>query len=241
VTKMIYRPTVLTLVGAAVTLAAIAGTTGYVLGRAPALPSVLAVHFDEHGIADRFVPISYSIVFVPVYIQLTLAVLFGAIAGVLLYRSNRTRQAVEDEVSRQERERMLVTAEAISLLSAIWVTFQGLLVIRLFMMWQAMCCGLGLVYYRALVVAIVLSVIVGIRAGVNVRYPRPALRQTDPAHWRFMGLYVNRSNPAFFVPLRNGVGWTVNLGRPQVVVVIGVIVSLAIWAPLRILRLLLGQ
>ena len=59
---------------------------------------------------------------------------------------------------------MVMTAEAISLLAAIWVTFQGLLAIRLFMMWQLMCCGLGSIYYQALVVCIVLSVVVGIRA-----------------------------------------------------------------------------
>ena len=123
--KMIYRPTVLTLLGVAATIAAVSWTTGYVLGRAPALPPVLAVHFDGEGIADRFVQASYPIVLVPVWIQLTLAIVFGTVAGVLLYRTQTTRSAVEDEMSRQERERMLMAAEAISLLSAIWVSVPG--------------------------------------------------------------------------------------------------------------------
>ena len=120
--KIIYRPTVLTLVGVATTIAAISGTTGYILGRATSVPSLLAVHFDDQGIADRFVRASYPIILVPVWIQLSLAIMFGAIAAVLLYRGNKTRSAVENEVSRQERERMLMTAEAITLLAAIWVT-----------------------------------------------------------------------------------------------------------------------
>ena len=150
---------------------------------------MLAVHFDDQAIADRFVRASYPIILVPVWIQLTLAIVFGAIAGVLLYRTQKTRSAVEDEVSRQERERMLMTAEAISLLAAIWVTFQGLLAVRLIMMWQIMCCGLGDIYYQSLVVCIVLSAIVGVRAAVYLQYPKPVVRETEDVHWRFRGVY----------------------------------------------------
>ena len=239
--KMIYRPTVLTLVGLATTISAIAGTTGYILGRAPYLPQMLAVHFDDQGIADRFVRASYSVALVPVWIQLTLALVCVAIAAVLLHRSQPTRHAVEDQTSRQERERMLVTAESISLLSAIWVTFQGLLAIRLLMMWQRMCCGLGAVYYQGLVVCIVLSIVVGIRAAVYLQFPRPLTRPTEDAHWRFRAIYVNRDNPALFVPVRQGLGWTLNLGRPQAIVFLGVVVCLSIWAPLVIMKVLLGE
>jgi uncharacterized membrane protein len=186
---MIYRPTVLTLFGVAVTIAAISGTTGYILGRAPYLPLMLAVHFDNDRIADRFVRAAYPVVFVPVWIQLTLATVFMAIAAVLLYRTQKVRSAVEDESARHERERMLVAAEAVSLLAAIWVTFQGLLAIRLIIMWQMVCCGLGDIYYQSLVVCIVLSVIVGIRAAVYAQYPEPAVRHAREAHWRFLSLY----------------------------------------------------
>ena len=239
--KMIYRPTLLTLRGLATTIAAISGTTGYILGRAGSVPPLLPVHFDDQGIADRFVRASYAIILVPVWIQLTLAIVFGAIAGVLLYRTQKTRSAVETEVRRQERERMLMTAEAISLLAAIWVTFQGLLAIRLIMMWQLMCCGLGDVYYQSLVVCIVLSAIVGVRAAVYLQYPKPVLRETDAVYWRFPGVYVNRQDPALFVPRRDGPGWTLNFGRPQAILFLGVLLFVSIWAPIAIFRVLLGE
>ncbi len=239
--KMIYRPTVLTLLGIATTIAAIAGTTGYVLGRAPGLPGVLAVHFDSEGYADRFVRTSYAIAFVPVWIQLTLALVFGALTSVLLYRTHRARSAQEDEARRQERERMLVTAEAISLLAAIWVTFQGLLAIQLFIMWQRVCGGLGSIYYQTLFICIILSIIVGIRAAVNLHYAKPVIRSTEDAHWRFRSMYFNRKDPAVFVPLRSGAGWTINLGRPQVLAFLAVVLFFSIWAPLVILRVLLGE
>ena len=239
--KMIYRPTVLTLLGFAVTIAAISGTTGYILGRAPSLPGVLPVHFDRYGIADQFVPTSYTIALVPVWIQLTLGVVFGAISGVLLYRSQHVRSAVEHDAIRRERERMLMTSEAISLLCAIWVTFQGLLAIRLVIMWQRMCCGLGAIYYQSLVVAIVLSAIVAVRAAVYVQHPKPVAADTNSAHWRLRGIYYNPNDPSLFVPLRSGVGWTLNFGRPQAVLFFGVVLFVSIWAPVLILRVLLGE
>jgi uncharacterized membrane protein len=239
--KMISRPTFLTLLGIGTTIAAISGTTGYILGRAPSIPPLLPVHFDDEAIADRFVRASYAIILVPVWIQLGLAIIFGAIAGVVLYRSHNTRSAVENEVSRQERERMLMTAEAISLLSAIWVTFQGLLAIRLIMMWQLMCCGLGGIYYQSLIVCIVLSAIVGVRAAVYLQYPKPVMRKTEDVYWRLPGLYINRADPSLFVPLRSGPGWTLNFGRPQAIVFLGLVLAVSIWVPVFIVQVLLGE
>ena len=136
---------------------------------------------------------------------------------------------------------MLMTAEAISLLAAIWVTFQGLLAVRLIMMWQQMCCGLGDVYYQSLVVCIVLSAIVGVRAAVYLQYPKPVLRETEAVYWRFPGVYVNRKDPALFVPLRSGPGWTINFGRPQAIVFLGLVLFVTIWAPIFIFQVLLGE
>ena len=237
----IYRPTVLTLVAVATTIAAVFWTVGFILGRAPLLPRFLAVHFDHDGIADKWLPPSLALVFVPVWIQLTLAIVFGAIASVLLYRTQRERQAVEDEINRQDRERMLVTAEAIFLLAAIWVTFQGLGAVRLIIMWQRGCCGMGDFYFQALVAAIVLSIVVGIRAAVYLRHPRPAMRPTNDAHWRFQSLYFNPQDPALFVPMRRGVGWTLNFGRPRAILFLTIFLVFGIGAPLLILRLLLGE
>ena len=239
--KILYRPTVLTLLGVAATIAAIASTLGYILGRAPALPAILPVHFDSEGIADRFVRASYPIVLVPVWIQLALALLFGAMSAILLYRTRRVRSAVEDDHTRQERERMLITAEAISLLAALWVAFQGLLAVRLIIMWQNMCCGLGEVYYQTLLVCIVLSVMVGIRAAVYVRYPTPVRKATDDAYWHLSGVYFNRQDPSLFVPLRSGGGWTINFGRPQAVAFFAVLLFFSIATPLLILKVLLGE
>jgi uncharacterized membrane protein len=239
--QKIYRPTVLTLVGLATTIAAIFWTIGFTMGRAAMFGPFLAVHFDEDGIADRWLRPTWTLVLIPVWIQLTLTLVFGAIGMVLLYRTHRTRQAVEDEISRQDRERMLATSEAISLLAAIWVTMQALGAVRLFVMWQRGCCGMGDIYYQGLVIAIVMSIVVGIRGAVYMRHPRPAVRTTSDAHWRLQGLYFNPHDPALFVPVRRGIGWTLNFGRPRAIAFLLVFVGFGIAAPLFILRLLLGE
>jgi uncharacterized membrane protein len=241
-TKKIYRPTALTLFGVATTIGAIAGTAGFLLGRAPMLGYFLPVHFDHEGVPDRWLRTSLAIVLVPVWIQLTLALVFGSIAGLLLYRTRPLRRdVVEDEAARQDRERMLVTAEAISLLSAIWITFQGLAAVRILHAWQRWWGDLGEIYGQSLVVAIVLSVIVGIRAHVNMRHANPAARPSNDANWRFKGLYFNPEDPALFVPLRSGIGWTLNFGRPRAIVFLLVFLAFGIGAPILIMRILLGE
>ena len=241
-TRKIYRPTVLTLLGVAVTIAVIAGTAGFILGRAPMLGQFIPVRFDATGAPDRWVAFSYSVILIPVWIQLALALIFGTIGTLLLYRTNpRSRDGVEDEVVRQDRERMLVTAEAIILLAVIWVTFQGVAALRIIWLWQWWQGTLGDAYLRSLVVAIVLSVVVGIRAAVNMRHAKPALRQTEDAYWRRAGLYINPQDPALFVPLRNGLGWTLNLGRPRAVMFLLLFAAFGIGVPIVLLKLLLGQ
>jgi len=242
-TKKIYRPTVLTLAGVAITISAIAGTAGFILGRAPMLGDYVPVHFTDQGVPDRWLPISLTLVLLPVWIQLVLAAVFGSIGTLLLYRTHPLlpRAVTEDDVTRQNRERMLVTAEAVSLLCAIWVMFQGIAAVRILWLWQRGFGDLGNAYMQSLVVAIVLSVIVGIRAGVNLHHPQPALRPSEDEHWRFKALYFNPDDPALFVPVRSGVGWTVNFGRPRAVAFLVIFVVLGVGAPLFILRILLGE
>jgi uncharacterized membrane protein len=242
-TKRIYRPTVLTLVGLATTIAAITGTAGFILGRAPMLGHFIPVHFTDESLPDRWLPISLGLVLLPVWIQLMLAAVFGSIGTLLLYRTRPLppRDLVEDDSTRQNRERMLVTAEAVSLLCAIWVMFQGIAAIRILWLWQRGWGDLGSVYMQSVVVCIVLSAIVGIRGAVNLRHPKPAVQPTEDVHWRFKRLYCNPDDPALFVPLRRGVGWTLNFGRPRAIVFLAIFLVSGIAAPLFLLRILLRE
>jgi uncharacterized membrane protein len=242
VIERLYRPTVLTLASMAATVSVIGCTMGFIIGRAPLLGQFIPVHFGVEGTPDRWMRFSYSLVLLPVWIQLALAVVFGSIGTLLLFRArSHSHEGEEDEAARQERERMLATTEAISLLTTIWVGFQGIAALRILWLWQRWQGDLGEIYLQSLVLAIVASVIVGIRGAVNMRHANPASRETLDVHWWIDGLYFNPQNPALFVPLRSGVGWTLNFGRPRALAILLLFVVAGIGVPLIILRLILGQ
>jgi uncharacterized membrane protein len=238
--KEIARPTYLTGIGAAITAAAIAGTAGFILGRLPMLRRYVPVHFSREGLPDRWLESSYALVLMPVWVQLTLALVFAAIAVLLLYRARP--DDAHGALPRQDSERLRVAAEAVSLLAAIWVTFQGLAAVRIMRLWQRGFGGLGDIYGQTLVVAIVMSIVVGIRAASHLRQPSVSLRPAVPdGHWRFRRLYFNRQNPALFVPVRSGMGWTLNFGRPGAILLMTIMLMLGLGAPLVIMSFLLGE
>jgi uncharacterized membrane protein len=238
--RRILQPTVLTIAGAAWTVAAIAGTAGFIIGRYPLLHQFIPVHFSNQGIPDRWQVTSYVLVLMPVWVQLILAAVFGAIAGLLLYRAKPGEQRQEGEPARQYRGRMLVAAESISLLAAIWVSFQGIAAARIMLLWQRGWGGLGMMYGQSLVVALVLSIVVGIRAGACLRRSRPAAPALDK-NWSFRGIYFNPDDPALFVPLESGMGWTLNFSRPGAIFLMALFLIFGVGGPLIIMQLLLGE
>ena len=103
-------------------------------------------------------------------------------------------------------------------------------------MWQRERAGLGWYGYFA-AVGVVLTIVVSIRAHVNLGHPVP--RPFVPEHWRYGQLYKNPADPALFVPTRNGRRWTLNFGRPVAAALLGVILLVGVVAPATILALLL--
>jgi uncharacterized membrane protein len=69
------------------------------------------------------------------------------------------------------------------------------------------------------------------------RSPRPAAPDDD-TRWKGGIIYVNRDDPAIWVPRRFGMGWTINLGRPvgiaigilTILVIVGIVVTVLLTA-----------
>jgi hypothetical protein len=85
-TKRIYRPTPLTVTAVATMWRRSRARSATSSAARPPCPRA-AIHFDHEGVGDQFVRASYPIALVPVWIQLTLAIVFGTIVAVLLYRT----------------------------------------------------------------------------------------------------------------------------------------------------------
>jgi len=231
--QLTIRSVVVTAIAGALTLASIAGTAGYLIGRYQGLPIVIPVEFRD-GHPYQFVAKAPTIVFMPLWTQLILLLVIGGIAALLLARAHRVDSADNDA----DADRMLHAAEAISLLGFVWISFQALEAVQLTELWRRYYGGMGPIYNGALVTAIVLSVVIAARAAVKIGRP-PSREADDGRFWRFTALYFNPSDPALFVPARYGYGLTLNFGRPVAIAIMVAILLAGLGGPFLLARALL--
>jgi uncharacterized membrane protein len=227
----LIRPTPVTTTAAVAILMAIAFSLAFLLARFESLPVLLPVHFGPDGLPDGWQFKTYPRVLLPFFIQTALSFTFGAIGILLLQRPYGSRDSDASDVRAAS-----AAVEGIALISLIWVVFQTYAAYALARMWQRGRAGLGPLYGILEVVGLALTVLVAVRA--RARLGRPAPQVFVPEHWHGQ-LYLNRADPALFVPTRNGVHWTINFGRPVATVLIVVLVVMGVLGPTVILSLLL--
>jgi uncharacterized membrane protein len=231
--QLTIRSVVVTAIAGALTLASIAGTAGYLIGRYQGLPIVIPVEFRD-GHPYQFVAKTPTLVFMPLWTQLILVIVIGGIATLLLARAHR----VDGPGNQADADRMLHAAEAISLLGFVWISFQALEAVQLTELWRRYYGGMGTVYNGALLTAIVLSVVIATRAALKIGRP-PAPEADNDRLWRFTALYFNPSDPALFVPARYGYGLTLNFGRPVAIAIMVAILLAGLGGPFLLARALL--
>jgi uncharacterized membrane protein len=231
------KPSGLTLAAMFVAAAAIAGSASFLLSRYAALPELLPVHFDFRGIPNGWQFKTALRVFLPVLIELALASTLGGIGALLLSRRPGGQDVRATDASAPDVQAALVAAEAVLLIAAIWIAFQGYAAYALVRMWASQFGALGPWYTRLEWIGALLTAIVGVRAHVLLGHPDA--RPFVAAHWRFGQLYNNRNDPALFVPTRDGTRWTLNFGRHAAVALLGLIVVVGVVAPTIILVLTL--
>jgi len=227
----VLRPTGLTWVASALIAFAIAASGVYLAMQYPTLPDLLAVHFGPRHAANGWQFKTWLRVLLPVIIQVALGSVSFVIAALLLCRSHRPLTPGADVVAAQ------VAAEAVVLFASIWVVFQAYAARALVEMWRRETGGLGLGYTLLINAGILLSV--GVAARAQMRFGRPEYRPDVPEHWRFGQLYRNPSDPALFVPTRDGKRWTLNFGRPAAAVLMAITLAVGIIVPFTVLRILL--
>lgn len=216
-------PTRLTRGAALTALLVVLGTALFLLLQYPLLPDLLPVHFNRAGQANGWQYRTLPRVLIPVGVQSMLAVIFGAVAALLLSRPHGDADAEAPDV-----RAAATAAEAVVLIAAIWITFQGYAAFALARLWVSPRAWLP--YYNVVEIACALAtIVVAVRA--NRGLGRPAPRPFNASHWRLGQLYKNAEDPALFVPTRDGRRWTLNFGRPVAGALLGVILTLGVLAP----------
>ena len=223
--------TALTRAGALTIGLVVLATTLFLLIEYPALPDLLPVHFNRSGAPNGWQYRTLPRVLIPVAVQAMLALTFGAVAALLLSRPHGEHEADAPDV-----RAAATAAEAVVLLAAIWITFQGYAAFSLAQLWVSDRASLP--YYNLVEIGCGLaSIVVAVRAHLRLGLPEP--RPFVAAHWRWGQLYKNSEDPALFVPTRDGRRWTLNFGRPVAGALLGVVLTLGVLAPTVLIALAL--
>lgn len=226
-------------------------TAAYLVVSYPSLPWLLPVHFKRGGIANGWQYKTLSRVLLPAFVQLSLALTFGAIAALLLSRSSTSTAAKGEsteagDVATQpasggrvapDVQAAMAAAETVLLMAFIWVAFQAYAAYALVHMWTSEIGHLGGLYTTLEWLGLVLTGVVAVRG--HARVGRPSPRPYVPEHWRLGHLYKNPNDPALFVPTRDGAKWTLNFGRPGAAALLGVVLTIGVIGPTAILILVL--
>jgi len=206
-------------------------STAFAVWRYPDLPDLLPVHFKRNGLPNGWQYKTWSRVLMPVFVQLALGAVLGAVAVLLLHRTG-----IDHEPQAPDVRAAATAAEAVMLIALVWVTFQAYAAFALSEMWTRGRAGLGSYGYLELI-GLVLTGAVAVRAHVRLGHPAPPPFVAE--HWRFGQLYRNPANPALFVPTRHGGRWTLNFGRPVAAGLMGFLLLVGVVVPSVILAMLL--
>jgi uncharacterized membrane protein len=226
------RPTALTSRAVQAMIVIIGLSAIFLVSNYESLPSLLPVHFRSNGFPNGWQYKTFARVLMPVFVQLALATILGAVAALLLSRPHGRQDDTAPDV-----RAAAAAAEAVMSIALIWVAFQAYASMALVNMWTVQRAGLGRAYFFFEILGVLLTLGVAVRA--HLRLGRPEPRPYVAEHWRFGHLYKNAADPALFVPTRDGSRWTLNFGRPRAAALLGLILGVGIIGPAIILVLAL--
>lgn len=217
--NLLYLPVIL------VTLAI--GIVGY-----PGMPDLVPMHADFAGNVNRWVEKGPGVIATPLLVQLFLSVCF-MFSHWTIARSKKWSEPGAPATSAVAYG-MFAHAQSVYLLASglVIVTTIGIS----FMLSSMGAISLGqagvimmIAVIPVLIGAIAVSVVYG-QAGSRVfkrMQGSDTLLVDDDEHWKFGLFYWNPDDSSLFLPERFGVGWTVNLARPAVwlIIVAGIVLT----------------
>lgn len=160
------------------------------------LPERLPIHWNWRGEADGFVGRSGVSVALPLLIGAAVCLMLAALRSGL-------RRSAPGGAMRAATMKVLLAGEYFTALICCGVLAASVTSGRLLkpVLWFAFAAVVGLVVLAA-------------RIGRGI----PREPERNPAAWRAGVFYVDRNDPALFVPKRRGFGYTFNFGHPAAIV-----------------------
>jgi uncharacterized membrane protein len=214
---------------AVIIIATIAGTL-YIY---PSIPDLFPMHFDIAGNPDRYAEKSIvSAMFLP-GMQVFLALIFWLVYIVII-RAKRVMD-VENPVESAERSEIFRAAWSR------FAIFAGLPLVAAFSYMQFALFGFFSASSATAVVLIMSLILIVWAVILMFKYGQGGSRintkraqgtkiniQDDDRYWKLGVLYFNKEDPSLFVEKRFGVGFTINLGRPIVWVIVAAFIAVCV-------------
>lgn len=209
------------LIWSALAAIVLATATAVMVGLYPTLPNPIPIHYAFDGTPNGWAPKSTWSVFGVLMIGTAVVALLTGLSFVAAQFSARPQSDdTEAQATLRTRvQRKLLTSLLCQLSFVIAIGISAIALGPHLLpgaKWATSGAAIGMV---ALIVVVVISVV-----GRAARQLRPANSRIEPsrrpdaadddAHWKGGILYINRNDPAFMVPKRFGIGWTINLGHP---------------------------
>lgn len=220
-------------------LALVAALVALALLRYPLLPSRLPIHFGINGQPNGFMAKSYGAVLLVVATPAALTLGLLALAR-WLPRAQRRLDPAQPRASDAQHDVFVHRLQIVLGLAADVVATQGLTTALI--TWGVLRYSPALLLISSwgpmvAVVAVVVAIALrtgqgGSRVAVGQDPPTGLVARDDDRFWRAGAVYVNRDDPAFFVPKRVGFGYTINMGHPASWAVLALTVALLVLAPI---------
>lgn len=180
------------------------------------LPSPYPTHFGANGHADSYADKSVVNVFGPLIIMAIVIAVVGVLQWITLRHGTRQyADGTADAGAGRARLLTHLTQWMLNITALLIALLVGAISLAVYLgASAATMSAVTLIAVAVVVIGVLASVLVALRM---LRHQSSATGHgpeapDDDAHWKGGLIYVNRDDPAAFVPKRTGVGFTVNFG-----------------------------
>ncbi|WP_027623071.1 DUF1648 domain-containing protein [Clostridium lundense] len=207
----------------------------------PNLPENLPIHWNFAGEIDRYTTKSTTIIYQFPLIQFfMLIVLFFSYKSIGWSKQQISSSNPEESLEKNRIFRRIWSGYMVfvSIMMQIIFTFANmttLLVIKV--SGSIIMLSVLILTTIIVIVSVVLTVKTG-QGGSRIKLKNGTdsttiiTERNDDKYWKFGSFYVNKDDPSIFVEKRFGIGWTINFGRIEGVLIIIVLLAFILLMPL---------
>lgn len=193
----------------------------------PHIPQTMVKHYNQYGIADAWKQKSSKTIYdMPIVMTILTLIMYVAYKIIGWSKQQINSKNPTESLEKNKRFRYLCSIYflIISTLLNIMFTFINFTTIGLIKVTSSNIMVFPFVICILIIVSsIVISIYAG-QGGSKIRLNKNSTKDSentdrnDDSYWKFGIFYVNRDDLSLFIEKRFGVGWTINFGRPIIVV-----------------------